>query len=83
MSANAVPWNDEVITALTDIGYQGCFTLECTATLLKKRGWPYKRRPFAQDERLIQPPLLLMEQMESTLYHTAVHLLSSYGLQEP
>lgn len=74
--------HDEVIHGLMDIDFKGYFTLECTATLLQKTGWPHKRRPFEADERLVNAPRFLQERMESAMYQTAKHMLSSYGIFE-
>ena len=74
--------HDEVISALIAADFKGYFTLECTATLVKKHGWPRKRRPYEADERLINPPLFLMDRMECAMYETSKHMLEQYGIFE-
>ena len=74
--------HDEVINALTDIGYKGYFTLECCSSLISKEYWLGGRRDFDRDTRLAEPPLFMKERTESLLYDTAKYLLESYGLFE-
>ena len=74
--------NDEILNALIDAGYKGCFTLECGAHLRRAGSWPHKRRPFERDTRLLNPPLHLKQMEEVLLYETAKHILSAYDLFE-
>lgn len=74
--------HDEVINALTDIGYKGYFTLECCSSLIPKDYWLGGRRDFDRDTRLSEPPLFMKERTEALLYETAKYILSSYGLFE-
>ena len=71
---------DEVITALIDSGYKGCFTLECSSALIPKNYWLGGRRHFDKDTRLTEPQLFMQEKMESYLYETAKYMLSSYNV---
>lgn len=74
--------HDEVINALTDMGYKGYFTLECCSSLIPKDYWLGGRRDFDRDTRLAEPPLFMKESTEALLYETAKYLLSSYGIFE-
>ncbi len=70
--------HDEILHALIDVGYRGYFTLECGASLIKKNGWPHKRRAFDDDTRLAQPQLFMQQQTEKLLYDTAKYILEAY-----
>ena len=74
--------NDEIVNALIAADFKGPFTLECGAHLRGAGSWPHKRRAFAADNRLLNPPLHLQQMAESLLYETAKHILSAYDLFE-
>ena len=74
--------HDEVINALTDIGYKGYFTLECCSSLISKEYWLGSRRDFDRDTRLAEPPLFMKERTEALLYDTAKYMLEAYDLFE-
>lgn len=74
--------HDEVIHALLDVGYEGYFTLESTSSLVQRDHWLGARRVFKKDERLLDPPNFLYEDMEKTLYKTAKYILEAYDLFE-
>lgn len=74
--------HDEIINALIDANYEGYFTLECNSPVIRKGGWPFKRREFAKRDTLANPPLFLIEDLEKILFKTAKHLLESYDIYE-
>lgn len=74
--------HDEVIGALTDVGFKGYFTLECCSPLRSSKYWLGNRRPYEKDSRLAEPQLFMQRSIEKMLYETAEYLLSSYGLFE-
>lgn len=74
--------HDEVLSALVDVGFKGCFTLECDNSLIKYNGWPEKRRHCTNEGRkcVMEPQLFMQRHIEKMMYETAVWLLESYGL---
>ena len=74
--------HDEVINALIDINYKGCFTLECCSTLRPDKYWLGNRKSFDGENRLSNPPLFMQQKLEELLYNTAKHILTSYSLFE-
>ena len=74
--------HDEVINALIDVGYKGCFNLECDAGLVSKNYWNGPRRKFPRDERLAEPQLFMRRKLEEMMYETAEYMLKAYGLFE-
>lgn len=74
--------HDEIMNALIDIGYGGYFTLECDASLVKKKSWPQKRRKFERDERLADPQLFMQRRLEALMYEISEHILKSYNCFE-
>ena len=74
--------HDEIMNALIDIGYGGYFTLECDASLVKKKSWPQKRRAFERDERLADPQLFMQRHLEALMYEISEHILKSYNCFE-
>lgn len=74
--------HDEVIRALIDVDFQGYFALECGARLITAHSWPYKRRPFDGDTRLLNPPMFLQQQTEALMYACAKYMLSAYDAFE-
>lgn len=73
---------DEVMHALSDVGYKGDFTFECDSGLRPGYYWLGNRRKFAEDSRLFQPPLALKIQAEKLLYEVGKYILTTYGLFE-
>lgn len=74
--------HDEVITALIDVGFDGYFNLEANATLIRKGGWPHRRREFDKSDKLAFAPLFMQRDLEKLLYKTAKYMLESYGIFE-
>ena len=74
---------DEVMHALMDVGYKGCFTLEVCYTLRPSRLWLGNRREFPADTRLLDASLELQQAMEKVFYRTGEYILKTYGLFEP
>lgn len=72
--------HDEVMTALVDIGFNGCFTMECTSSLRFSNHWLGNRRIFEKSDRLAQPQLFMQRHIERLLYETAEYILKSYDL---
>jgi sugar phosphate isomerase/epimerase len=74
--------HDEVLNALIDAGYRGTFTLESCGSLPTAKSWPYKRRPYPADTRLLGAPLFIPLHLEALLYETGKYILDAYGLFE-
>lgn len=74
--------HDEVISALREADFKGCFTLECGSTLIKYDQWPIRRRRFEGNSRLREPKLFMQRGLEALMYDTAKWMLSEYGLFE-
>ena len=77
--------HDEVLTALVDVGFKGCFTLECTSSLIRYDQWTGERRRFADRGaglRLCEPQLFMQRHIEAMMYDTAKWMLKSYGVFE-
>ena len=70
---------DEVMHALTDVGFQGVFTFECNSTLRPAKYYLGKRSAFPQDSRLAEPQLFMQEDLEKLLYHIGEYTLKTYG----
>ena len=73
---------DEIMHALADNGYQGCFTFECNAALRSYNCWLGHRKRFEGDERLREPQLFMQKQVEKLLYEVGVYILKSYDCYE-
>lgn len=73
---------DEVLCALSDIGFKGYFTLECSSSLIKYNQWPVKRRRFERESRLREPKLFMQRHIERMMYETAEWMLKEYDLFE-
>ncbi len=71
---------DEVICALTEIGFQGPLTFESSSVLRPERYWFGNRRKFQKENRMSEPPLILQQAMEKFMYETGVYILKSYDL---
>jgi sugar phosphate isomerase/epimerase len=77
--------HDEVINALIDVGFQGYFTLECGASLVKYDQWTGPRRRFEHPKRelrLSHPQLFMQRHMEKMVYETARWMLETYDIFE-
>ena len=76
--------HDEVLTALVDIGFKGCFTLECDSSLVKYDQWTGRRRRFRDESelKLREPQLFMQRHIEAMMYDTAEWMLKTYGLFE-
>lgn len=74
--------HDEVMCALTDVGFDGYFTLECSSSLVRYNQWTGKRRRFEHSSRLREPQLFMQRHLEAMLYETAKWMLESYGIFE-
>ena len=74
--------HDEVMCALTDVGFDGYFTLECSSSLVRYNQWTGKRRRFEQSSRLREPQLFMQRHLEAMMHETAKWMLESYGLFE-
>ena len=65
---------DAVMTSLKEIGYKGYFTFESTCMI-----YPFKRRrTFERDNRLLIPPIEIIDKVENLLYDIGKHILKSY-----
>ena len=69
---------DEIMTALTDIGFNGYFTFEAGNSFRL----PKYRRPFEKDSRLFKPTLEMQKHLEKLMYHIGVHTLTTYNCFE-
>lgn len=70
--------HDEVLTALTDVGFKGYFTLECNNALLHAN----QRRQFGDKTKLLNPQLFMQRHIDAMMYETSKWLLEEYGLFE-
>ena len=77
---------DQVLQGLKDIGYTGCFTLECSSGLRRRDDWPYFRQRFSYQgrevETLLDPPEQLRQSYVRLMYETGRYMLEQYGLYE-
>ena len=69
---------DSLMHGLKDIGYTGYFTFEALSRFQDED----KRRSFAEDTRLLRPPLALRMAEEKLLYETGKCILSAYDCFE-
>ncbi len=69
---------DSLMRGLKDIDYKGYFTFEAGSRFQSAA----KRRVYADDTRLAQPPLALRIAEERLLYETGKCILSTYGCLE-
>ncbi len=69
---------DDVMHGLLDIGYNGYFTFEVGRFF----NFGDKRRPFAPDERLLDPPFELRAAFEKYLFTLGKTVLEKYGCFE-
>ena len=73
---------DEIMNALKDVGYRGCFTLEACSTLRPSEYWLGSRHEYPQDTRLSEPPLILQKELEKFMYSVGEYILKSYDCFE-
>ncbi|MBQ1950343.1 MAG: sugar phosphate isomerase/epimerase [Clostridia bacterium] len=73
---------DEIMHALKDVGFKGCFTLEAGSTLRSKHYWLGNRHGFEKDTRLANPPLILQQHLEKFMYCVGEYILTTYGVFE-
>lgn len=69
---------DSLMHGLIDIGYNGYFTFEADNIMLPG----VHRKPFADDNRLLEPPLSLRIEAEKFLYQIGKAILSAYDCFE-
>ena len=76
--------NDEVVSALVDVGFKGYFTLEACSSLVKYNQWTGKRRRFRDGEalKLREPQLFMQRHIEAMTYDIAEWMLRTYGVFE-
>ena len=72
--------NDEVMRALTDVGYDGYFTFECTASDRTDYTWNGPDLSIITELKPLRPKLYDRAQQEKLLYEAGEHLLSSYNM---
>lgn len=73
---------DEIMNALLDVGFKGCFTFECDTTMRLDRNRLYPRRPFPRDTRLASPNLAMCEAMVRASFEIGRQILLAYGCYE-
>jgi sugar phosphate isomerase/epimerase len=73
---------DEIMHALKDVGYKGCFTFEAGSSLRSQEYWLGHRHSFPQDTRLSNPPLILQKELEKFMYSVGEYILKSYDVFE-
>ncbi len=71
---------DEVMHALIDVGFDGCFTLEEAATLSFHDNWLRPRHPFARDTRALNPSLAIARKQFELSYTVGAEILAAYQL---
>ena len=69
---------DEIMHALKDVGYSGCFTFESGSTLRPDKYWLGNRRKFDKDRRLVNPTVELQKELEGFMYHIGEYILKAY-----
>ncbi len=72
---------DPVMRGLLEIGYPGCFTLEAD-NLFNRSGWPHRRAPWRENDRLRAVPEELRQQGEQLLYALGKWMLTQYDCFE-
>ena len=73
---------DEVMTALSEIGFKGYFTFECSTSVIFNKNWLHKRREFEKDTRALNPGLELKKKMVSATFEAGKQILTAYGCYE-
>ena len=78
--------NDEVISALIDVGFSGYLTFECGSSLIGYNQWTGPRRRFEpkgdRELKLSEPQLFMQRHIEAMLHDTGKWMLESYGIFE-
>ena len=72
---------DPVMQGLLDVGYTGCFTLEAD-NLFNRSGWPHRRAPWRETDRLRAAPESVRLQGERLLYELGRWMLTQYDCFE-
>jgi sugar phosphate isomerase/epimerase len=67
--------HDEVISALIDVGFKGCFTLECMSSLRPYNCWQGVRVRFEKSALLREPQLFMQRHIEKMMYETSEWML--------
>ena len=80
--------NNDVMRALTEMGYDGYFTLECSGTRGAYKGpvfpWMKEAFPNVPDEKLSQVPQMMSPmQKEKLLFDIANYIVTTYPTQTP
>ena len=79
---------DQVLCALTEIGYKGAFNFEASYIMRSSNFPPVRRKPWTHPTdptftpKLLEPSLELRMQAERLLYSTGKYLLEQYGVFE-
>lgn len=73
---------DEVINALKDINYKGCFTFEACSSLRSAEYWLGNRRSFEKDKRISNPRLFMQKRLEKLMYEIGEYMLKAYDCFE-
>ena len=73
---------DEILNALIDIGYKGCFTFEADNIIASYKR--FRRHPelMTHGDRFLETPTELVKQAEKLLYSIGKYILSTYDLFE-
>lgn len=69
---------DEVMTALTEMGYKGYFTFEAGNSFRL----PKYRRPFEKNVRLFKPTFMMKKHLENLMYDMGKYMLEQYDCFE-
>lgn len=69
---------DEVMCALKEINYKGCFTFETSYTVVGA----CRRRQYKESGRLLNAPMFIYDDIEKLLYKIGKYILKTYGLLE-
>lgn len=73
---------DEIMNALIDIEYRGCFTFEASSVLRPPKYWLGNRMTFERDTRLLNPQLFMQKHLEELMYNMGVYILKQYDCFE-
>lgn len=74
---------DEVMCALIKIGYKGYFTFESGSVVVKgNTRWPYPKRQYEGNDRLLNAPLFVHDNLEKMMYKIGRYILESYNCYE-
>ena len=74
---------DEVMNGLLDIGYNGYFTFEAGSSVIKdENNWIFPRRKYDKDNRLMNPPAFIYDDLEKLKYKIGEYILEKYNCKE-